>query len=124
MLTGLRRGELFALRWNAVNFSEKHLPVQEAVHEGVFGTPKTDAGTRRVPLAESTLALLTEWRARVKRTAPDALVFATWSGKPISPHNVTRRKSIAAQISRPLRRDSLRVLMRICERSGQPERLA
>jgi integrase len=96
MLTGLRRGELFALRWNAVNFTEKHLTVQEAVYEGVFGTPKTDAGTRRVPLAESTLALLTEWRARVKRTESAALVFSTWSGKPISPHNVTRRWIVPA----------------------------
>ena len=96
MLTGLRRGELFALRWNAVNFTEKHLTVQEAVYEGVFGTPKTDAGIRRVPLAESTLALLAEWRARVKRTEPDALVFSTWSGKPISPHNVTRRWIVPA----------------------------
>jgi integrase len=96
MLTGLRRGELFALRWNAVNFTEKHLTVQEAVYEGVFGTPKTDAGTRRVPLAESTLALLAAWRARVKRTAPDGLVFSTWSGKPISPHNVTRRWIVPA----------------------------
>jgi integrase len=96
MLTGLRRGELFALRWHAVDFTEKHLTVQEAVYEGVFGTPKTDAGTRRVPLAESSLALLTEWRARVKRTAPDALVFSTWSGKPISPHNVTRRWTVPA----------------------------
>ena len=96
VLTGLRRGELFALRWNAVNFTEKHLTVQEAVYKGVFGTPKTDAGTRRVPLSEATLALLTEWRKRVKRTAPDALVFSTWSGKPISPHNVTRRWIVPA----------------------------
>jgi integrase len=96
LLTGLRRGELFALRWNAVNFREKHLTVQEAVYEGVFGTPKTDAGTRRVPLAEATIALLAEWRARVKHTAPDALVFSTWSGKPISPHNVTRRWIVPA----------------------------
>ena len=89
--TGLRRGELFALRWSAVNFTEKHLTVQEAVYEGVIGTPKTDAGIRRVPLSEATLALLTEWQRRVKRTEPDALVFSTWSGKPISPNNVSRR---------------------------------
>lgn len=57
----------------------------------VFGTPKTDAGIRRVPLSEATLALLTEWQGRVKRTEPDALVFSTWSGKPISPNNVSRR---------------------------------
>jgi hypothetical protein len=44
----------------------------------------------------STLALFTEWRARVKRTGPDALVFSTWWGKPISPHNVTRRWIVPA----------------------------
>ena len=48
LLTGLRRGELFALRWQAANLTEGHLTVQEAVYEGAFGTPKTDAGVRRV----------------------------------------------------------------------------
>ena len=41
----------------------------------MFGTPKTEAGTRRVPLSEATLALLTDWRARVKRTARRASVL-------------------------------------------------
>ncbi len=91
MLTGLRRGELFALRWQAVNLTEAHLTVQEAVYEGAFGTPKTDAGIRRVPLSEPAVALLVKWRARVKRTEPEALVFSTYSGKPISPNNVLRR---------------------------------
>ena len=40
--------------------------------------------------------MLTEWQRRVKRTALDALVFSTWSGKPISPHNVTRRWIVPA----------------------------
>jgi len=35
--------------------------------------------------------LLTEWKERAKNTQPDALVFATWSGNPISPNNVLRR---------------------------------
>jgi integrase len=91
VLTGLRRGELFALRWQAVNLTEAHLTVQEAVYEGAFGTPKTEAGIRRVPLSEATVALLTKWRARAKRTEPEALLFSTYSGKPISPNNVLRR---------------------------------
>jgi integrase len=91
MLTGLRRGELFALRWQAVNLAEAHLTVQEAVCEGAFGTPKTDAGIRRVPLSEPVVTLLVKWRARVKRTEPQALMFSTYSGKPISPNNVPRR---------------------------------
>lgn len=91
LLTGLRRGELFALRWKAVDLVEGHLTVKEAVYEGAFGTPKTEAGVRRVPLSDSAVALLVAWRQRVKRTEPDDLAFATWSGKPISPNNVLRR---------------------------------
>lgn len=37
----------------------------------MFSSPKTTAG--------------------VKRTEPEALVFSTWSGKPISPNNVSNR---------------------------------
>jgi integrase len=67
------------------------LTVDEAVYEGAFGTPKTSAGLRRVPLSGATVRLLAEWQERPKNTRPDALVFATWSGKPISPNNVLRR---------------------------------
>lgn len=91
LMTGLRRGELFALRWKSVDLAEGHLTVDEAVYEGAFGTPKTSAGLRRVPLSEGTVRLLAEWQRRAKTTQPDSLVFATWSGKPISPNNVLRR---------------------------------
>jgi integrase len=91
LLTGLRRGELFALRWKSLDLVDGHLTVQEAVYEGAFGTPKTEAGVRRVPLSDTTVTLLEEWKGHVKRTEPEALVFSTWSGKPISPNNVLRR---------------------------------
>jgi integrase len=67
------------------------LTVDEAVYEGAFGTPKTSAGLRRVPLSGATVRLLAEGQERPKNTRPDALVFATWSGKPTSPNNVLRR---------------------------------
>jgi integrase len=91
VLTGLRRGELFALRWKALDLANAHLTVQEAVYEGAFDTPKTAAGVRRVPVPEAAVDLLKTWRARASRTAPEDLVFSTWSGKPISPNNVLRR---------------------------------
>jgi len=91
LLTGLRRGELFALRWKSVSVAEGHLTVDEAVYEGAFGSPKTTAGLRRVPLSDATVRLLAQWQERAQNTQPDALVFATWSGKPISPNNVLRR---------------------------------
>ena len=68
-----------------------HLTVREAVYEGAFGSPKTDAGVRRVPLPDAAVDLLKAWQQSAKRTGPDDLVFSTWSGKPISPNNVLRR---------------------------------
>jgi integrase len=91
LLTGVRRGELFALRWRAVDLAANQLAVREAVYEGTFGTPKTAAGLRALPLSEGAAALLTAWQKTAKRQTPDDLVFSTWSGKPISPNNVLRR---------------------------------
>src|SRR2546428_8831367 len=49
ILTGLRRGELFALRWQDLDLAERSLTVREAVYEGIFGTPKTEPGPPRRP---------------------------------------------------------------------------
>lgn len=90
LTTGLRRGELFALRWQDLAEGDATLSVREAVYEGHFDTPKTAAGLRRVPLPPAARHLLTLWRERARNKGPEALVFATWSEKPISPNNVLR----------------------------------
>lgn len=74
LMTGLRRGELFALRWKNVSVDEGHLTVDEAVYEGAFGTPKTSAGLRRVPLSEATVRLVTEWKERAKKFGERAVL--------------------------------------------------
>ena len=61
----------------------RSLTVREAVYDGVFSTPKTEAGTRRIPLSDTALTLIAEWKAHVEDVKPDALVF--------SPNNVVRR---------------------------------
>jgi integrase len=91
MLSGVRRGELFALRWRDLDEQDRTLAVREAVYEGQFDTPKTQAGVRQTPLSDAALELVAGWRARIKALDPDALVFSTWSGKPVSPNNVLRR---------------------------------
>ena len=69
--------------------SRAHLTVREAVYEGSFGTPKTEAGLRPIPLSDAALAAARRtWQAARETAEPDALVFSTWSGKPISPNNV------------------------------------
>jgi integrase len=77
LLTRLRRGELFAMRWQVLDLDAGVLAVQEAVYEGSFGTPKTVAGVRSLPLAETAVQLLRSWRQRAKRTGPEDLVFST-----------------------------------------------
>jgi integrase len=90
LLGGARRGELFAFRWRDFDEGNRCLHVDEAVYEGAFDTPKTDASVRPIPLSNTAIRLLGDWRKQVRRTAPEDLVFATVSGKPISPNNVLR----------------------------------
>jgi integrase len=91
LLCGVRRGELFALRWQDVDEVARVLHIREAVYEGTFGTPKTEAGCREIPLSEAAMQYITEWKRQAKGVEPERLVFATRSGKPISPNNVLRR---------------------------------
>jgi integrase len=95
-LSGLRRAELFALRWCDVDTDNQCLTVRQAVYEGRFDTPKTQAGTRQIPLGDAALRLLADWRARSKRLEPDALVFSTWSG--------SRSRQTTSRASRSSRR--------------------
>jgi integrase len=96
LLTGLRRGELFALRWKSLDLEHRYLTVCEAVYEGQFGTPKTQAGIRQVPLSDGSVSLIADWKQHARKTDAESLVFATWSGKPISPNNVLRRWVVPA----------------------------
>lgn len=50
--TGLRLGELLALRWDAVDLKAGRLIVRHAVARGVVGTPKS-GGSREVALSET-----------------------------------------------------------------------
>ena len=91
ILSGLRRGELFALRWRDIDEQARLLTVREAVYDGVFSTPKTDAGSRQIPLSSASLALIQGRRSHVECSEQDRLVFSTSLGTSISPNNVLRR---------------------------------
>lgn len=64
--TGLRQGELLALRWEDVDLVSKKLHVQRAVWRGVEGSPK-GGRDRFVPLSDETAAALRELPSRFKR---------------------------------------------------------
>jgi integrase len=101
-LTGLRRGELCALRWTDVHLDTGELDVERSVVIVKSGlaekTTKTDR-FRRIALDEVGVALLTEHQARVKdwakqadtTIADDAFVFSPYldASKPFRPDSVT-----------------------------------
>lgn len=91
LLAGLRRGELFALRWRDIDEQSRLLTVREAVYDGVFATPKTEAGARQIPLSDTAATLMAQWKAYVGKGEPDTLVLSTKAGTPILPNNVLRR---------------------------------
>ncbi len=91
ILSGLRRGELFALRWQDIDEDSRVLTVREAVYDGMFDTPKTEAGRRQIPLSQAALGFIRESTRCTGDTGPGALVFSTRTGHSLSPNNVLRR---------------------------------
>jgi len=104
VMTGLRIGELMALRWSRIDFSAATLRVVETCSDGHFGTPKTKASRREIPLSTLAADALLAHHARCPDVSPMALVFAT------------RKKT--AHLSSNLRR---RQLQPACARAGLPK---
>ncbi len=90
-LTGLRVGELLALRWRAVNLSSANLSIRESVYEGRFQMPKSERSIRTIPLGPLGLRLLEEHRDRSMRVQPDDLVFPNRRGKAYRESNLLKR---------------------------------
>jgi integrase len=49
-VTGLRRSELFALKWEDINFEDLQINVQRSIYMNVIGNCKTEASRKPVPL--------------------------------------------------------------------------
>jgi integrase len=101
-LTGMRRGELCALRWNDIDFERRELQVSRSVvvaPGGLAEKPTKTNQERTVALDDVALALLLVHRGRVEEWArlaevalsADAFVFspAIDGSKPFRPDNVT-----------------------------------
>jgi integrase len=79
MLTGLRIGELLALRWRNVDLATGVIRVEETVYEGHFDEPKSRHSMRLIPLGPLAVAVLSE---RCKQVVVDSssLVFSSRAG--------------------------------------------
>ena len=92
VMTGLRIGEILALRWGRINLAAGTLRVEETCYKGTFGTPKTRASRREVPLTPGVVQALQSRRASCRDIADGALVFSTRLGTPLAAKNLRRRQ--------------------------------
>jgi integrase len=116
LATGLRRGELLALKWNDVNLKEKYIKVTHSVTrvrnfdgEGtktklLTQDPKTEKGKRVIPLMDNIVTALKEYKTaetdkfkflewddlKIKQHLKDELVFTNELGGLIEPRNLNR----------------------------------
>ena len=107
--TGLRLGELLALRWRDVDFDRSVLTISRAISAGVETTTKSGR-VRRVPLPAQASAALERLLQRGDFTAPDEFVFVDRVGRPLNSVTVRKRYKQARDAvgARPLRFHDLR----------------
>jgi integrase len=105
--TGLRRGELLALRWRDVQLLEGVLSVREWFVRGQFQAPKSRKSRRTFGLGQVTVEALNEqWAESAYRTDDDLVFCHRLRGTPLDPQRVShllRAAVTKAGITKPFR---------------------
>ena len=107
--TGLRQGELVALRWRSVDFPGQHIRVTASYTNGALTSPKSGK-VRSVPMAPAVAEALARLSQREHWTVDDALVFPGLTGSYLDASALLKRykRALAAAGLRPLRFHDLR----------------
>jgi len=91
--TGLRRSELFGLKWKDVDFHTQQISVTRSIVQNVIGICKTESSQKPLPAHDDLIEALREWRCQTPYQSPESWVFA-------SPVNQGRWPYLAQQIMR------------------------
>jgi integrase len=91
--TGLRRSELFALKWRDVDFQAKQIHVTRSIVQNVIGVCKTETSQKPVPAHDDLVKALREWHRQTPYQSSESWVFA-------SPVNYGRWPFLAQEIMR------------------------
>jgi integrase len=107
--TGLRMGELLALRWRDVDFAGSAVRVRASYYAGHLTTPKSGK-VRAMPLAPDVATALAQLGRRLDWVGDDDLVFAGVRGDHLDGSTLRRRYKAALKRAglRPLRFHDLR----------------
>ena len=103
VLTGMRIGEILALRWKRIDMLRGTIEVAENYSCGEFVTPKTRSSRRLIPMSSTLTGIHQKHRAEGGQCAPEALVFGTSKGTPLNAKNLYNRELAPAcdQIEQP-----------------------
>lgn len=94
--TGLRMGELLALRWRDVDFAGRTVRVPASYYAGQLTTPKSGK-VRSVPLAPAVATALARLGAREHWVGDDDVVFVGETGGYADASALRRRYKLALQ---------------------------
>jgi integrase len=90
---GLRRSEVFALKWKDVDFETKQIHVTRSIVQKVVGICKTASSQKPVRAHNDLIVTLRNWHSQTRYKSPENWVFA-------SPVNQGRWPYLAQQIMR------------------------
>jgi integrase len=94
-LTGVRAGELHALRWKHIDLVNGEVRIETRVDQyGEEDVTKTVAGVRTVPLGSTLIDALTAWKARTLWPKEDDLAFPNEAGRYLDHTNMVRDKFV------------------------------
>jgi integrase len=99
--TGLRLGELIALRWSDIDLAGAQMTVARAMSAGKEETTKSRR-FRSVPLADQAVAEFKRLSKRQHFTTPSDLVFCSTDGGPLD-RSAIRKRFICAQTAAGIR---------------------
>lgn len=102
MLVGLRSSELRGLTWNDIDLKENTLTVsQRADRWNEISVPKSEAGTRTIPIGPTLVSILRAWKLQCPPSDLN-LVFPNGRLHPMTQHGIINcflRLQIAAGIA-------------------------
>jgi integrase len=91
-MTGLRQGELLALRWRDVDWPARKIRVSGGMRNGQRRTPKSTASSRAVPMADRVGGALDRLFKASAYQGDDDLVFGhPHTGRPLDRSQVSKR---------------------------------
>jgi integrase len=97
-MTGMRQGELLALRWMDLDWEAGRVRVRRNFVRGEFGTPKSKRSSRSVPLATRVAGELDRLHQSTPYQADQDLVFPhPHTGKPIDRSRLLKRFKVAVR---------------------------